>query len=327
MKRKIDTIWKKQESFVSKEVQREKIKLNDFIECYIGLIGISGARMFQVELSKEIEIHKNYINRFKGVEIQALPRNSDVNEFIIFLKDKDLSDIFTLFITDILDHLSLINSTEDILLNISYRVRYWKRLFARYTGEILSNERQRGLFGELYFLKKILEVHENKRDILETWCGAYGANQDFICNRNAIEVKTTKSSGFIVHISNELQLDYSTLNILSLVLIRVNETRGGQFTLCELIIKIIEELNEGFLIDEFKNKISEAGIPEDMIEYYDYISYSIRNCNYYRVSEGFPIVSRQNLMSNSISNVKYEINLVSCEDFLCEEDLVINSIL
>ncbi len=51
---------------------REKIIIDGVGVCYVGRIGVSNAKMFQIEITKNVPIHQNYLKRFHGVEIRVL---------------------------------------------------------------------------------------------------------------------------------------------------------------------------------------------------------------------------------------------------------------
>ena len=324
----IKKIWIEQESSSGKNVVRQRVTSINNISCYIGLIGTTGAKMFQMELDKSIGIHKNYLHKFKGVEIQAIPKGLNYREFTIILIDKALTDIFTLFIEDIIIKLEHTSDPKEALTLINQRINYWKQLFARVSGEILSSERQRGLFGELFFLRLLLHKSEDKETILNSWQGANNSNQDFVHGSNAVEIKTSKAGNPSVFISNEHQLDYTVWANLYLCLIMVNESAGDQNTLFKLIQEIKSLLSYDItLVKDFEVKLNHAGISDDMIEYYNELSYSIRNLRYFGVKDGFPAIIRNTLNNEAIYSVKYQIDIKSCHTFEVSEGIALKNML
>lgn len=212
MKSNLQNIWMHQEADAGRRVVRDEVASVGGFPCYVGLVGTTGARMFQMVINKSVKIHPGYLQKFAGVEIQVLPREDGLHEYTILLLDKDLTDIFALFIEDILNRLNSVEQVEDALLAINQRIRYWRKLLAKLTGELLSSERKRGLFGELYFLRLLLINCTFPGYALGSWQGSQSANQDFIRASVAVEVKTTKANKPAVHISSEYQLDSSTLS-------------------------------------------------------------------------------------------------------------------
>jgi len=322
-------IWSEQESESNKQVLRERIPNITSLRCYIGFIGFTGGRMFQLETDSSIDVHKNYLRKFRGVEIQVLPNeDGTIKRFTIILIEKELSDIFTFFIEDIIDKLKTESNQREALLTINQRVNYWRKLFAKATGEILSPEQQRGLFGELFLLQLLLNNGEDKKKILSSWYGSEGSNQDFSLDRTAIEVKTSKSGNSPVYISNEYQLEYEEWLQLYLCIVTVNESSGKHNTLYGISCKIKDMLNyEIGLIKEFEYKLNLAGIRGDMIDEYNEISYTVSNYRFYKITEGFPVITKSKLDNDAIYNVKYQIDINACRPFEISEEEVLNNIL
>jgi hypothetical protein len=321
-------IWTDQESTSGKNVVKKRIDSIPGLNCFIGLIGATGARMFQLELDSLASVHKNYLRKFRGVEIQTIPCSQSQAEFSIILLEKELTDIFTMFIDDIIEKLITVTEPEQALTLINQRVNYWKKLFSRATGELLSPEQQRGLYGELFFLRLLLQNTSNHKDALYSWRGAESANQDFVRNKSAVEIKTTKANNSSVHISNEQQLDFTAWDHLFLGLISITETTGTQNSLASMIEEIKNLLNNDLeLIQEFLTRLDHAGISNDLSEDYNEISYSVNNRKFFRIQKGFPVILKENLQNEAIYNVKYQINISSCNSFEVSEENVLKTII
>lgn len=324
----IKQIWTVQESTSGKNVVKKRIESIPRLNCFIGLIGATGARMFQLELDSSAPVHKDFLRKFKGVEIQAILFGQSQTEYTIILLEKELIDIFTMFIEDIIEKLNTVSESQQALTLINQRVNYWKKLFSRATGELLSVEKQRGLFGELFFLRLLLQNTSNLKEAMCSWRGAESANQDFARNRNAVEIKTTKANIPSVYISNEQQLDFTAWNHLFLGLISVTETTGNQNSLAGIIEEIKDLVNHDTeLIQEFESRLERVGITSDMIENYDDISYFVYNKRFFLIQEGFPVILKENLKNDAIYNVKYQIDISSCDSFEVLEENVLKNIL
>ena len=320
----IKQIWLEQESTSGKNVVRKRVDSIQGLNCFIGLIGVTGARMFQMELDTAAPVHKNFLRKFRGVEIQAIPYSQSQTEYTIILLEKELTEIFTMFIEDIIEKLGSVTEPQQALTLINQRVNYWKKLFSRATGELLSAEKQRGLFGELFFLSLLLQNSSNHQEALYSWRGAESANQDFARNGNAVEIKTSKANNPSVHISNEQQLDFTAWDHLFLGLISVTETTGNQNSLASIIEEIKDLINhDPELTEEFETRLEHAGVSGDMIENYNEISYSVNNVRFFRIQDGFPVILRGDILSDAIYNVKYQIDISSCGSFeSLEEDVI-----
>lgn len=328
MKSDISQVWKNLEARAGSSVVRERISGIDSLHAYIGFIGATGAKMFQLELENNFQVHENYLRKFRGVEIQVIPGKEGLNNFTIILLEESLTDIFVLFIEDVLGNLFMIAKTEDALLVVNQRVIFWQSLFGRVTGEYLSRERQRGLFGELTFLRVLLEVSNQKQTIMNAWQGAQGANQDFVLGRKAVEIKTTKASKPAVHITNEQQLDFEQWRHLYLGLYLVNESAGETNSLKALIREIEHLLNmDSELVRLFRSKLALAGVHEDQIDFYNKTSYSVNSQRFYQVQENFPSITRRTIEHEGIYNIRYQVDIATCDTFRTEPDKVVYSLL
>jgi hypothetical protein len=326
MKTNIASIWNEyeQESKPKYGMLKTEVRVNDHLECFICYIPVTDSKVFQLTLKKETVVKPHQLRKFSGVEIQTLLTKSGVQYFTLILLNNELTDLFTLFIEDILDKLKPIGSSVYAMSVINQRVGYWKKLFSKATGELLSVEKQRGLFGELFFLILLLKNSSNHQEVLQAWRGAESANQDFAKNGNAVEIKTSKANNPSVHISNEQQLDFTIWDHLFLGLISVAETTGNRNSLAAIIEEIRDLVNhEPELIEEFDTKLESAGVSGDMMEYYNEVSYSVNNVRFFRVQDGFPVILRGNIQSDAIYNVKYQIDISSCGLFeSLEEDVI-----
>ena len=326
MRTKIENIWTSQESESTREVVKERIEEIKGFPCFIGSIGSTGAKFFQIEVKADINIHPNYLNKFRGIEIQNVISSSNIQKFNIILLDRKLDDIFLLFIVDILERLIAAEDAREALTIINQRVSYWRQLFARVTGEFLSPVLQRGLYGELLFLKCLLEKKQDKEVILNSWKGSERANQDFALNTTAVEIKTSKAGIPNIYISNEHQLDYTSWKNLYLGVISLNESAGKENTLFSLIQEILAILEKDFRLQTlFKEKLNLAGIPPELIKKYNEITYSVRNRFFFKVKENFPLIIPSHFEENAIFNIKYQIDINSCKAFEVKEDDLITA--
>lgn len=323
MKTDIKDIWSNQELNSGSLTIREPINLAG-INCFVGRIGASNAKMFQIELDQSVSIHKNYLKRFHGVEIRVLESQSEKKEITIILSDNDLLDVFILFLEDLMSCFESITDENHIPLIVNERVGYWGKLFARIKGEILSKERQRGLYGELTFLSMLLDRSSDFVKTIVSWTGPEGSNQDFSNEQSAVEVKSSKAIKPSVNIASELQLDWTNLESLFLCVFHVDEISNGVDTLKKLIEKIKQKIShQPNLLKLFEEKLDRIGVSEGEEIHYDDFGYIIRSKRAYKVEDGFPALTRDILNNDAIHNVKYQIDLTACESFeVVMEDVI-----
>ena len=324
----IKDIWVNQKLNSRSITLREHFKVNEGFNCFVGRIGASNAKMFQIELDQSTPIHKNYLKRFHGVEIRVLDSKKGKKDITIILSDNDLMDVFILFLEDLIRSLKTINDENNIPLILNEKVRYWGKLFAKIKGELLSKERQRGLYGELTFLNTLLNRSNDFVKTISSWTGPEGSNQDFSNGLSAVEVKSSKATKPTVNIASELQLDWTILDNLYLHVIHLDELNNGPDTLKKLIEVIKQRLEKHpNLLRLFEEKLDLVGIPFGEEKHYNEVGFIIRSKRAYEVQNGFPVLINETINNEAIHNVKYQIDLTALEPFETELESVISKMI
>ena len=143
-----------------------------------------------------------------------------------------------------------------------------------------------------------------------------------------VEIKTTKASKPAVHITNEQQLDFEQWRHLYLGLYLVNESAGETNSLKALIREIEHLLNmDSELVRLFRSKLALAGVHEDQIDFYNKTSYSVNSQRFYQVQENFPSITRRTIEHEGIYNIRYQVDIATCDTFRTEPDKVVYSLL
>ena len=324
----LKSIWELQSKDTNKTIVRDSFVLNNVVICYVGFIRTSLNKMFQIEIDKSVSIHKNYLQRFHGVEIRVLDSKKGKKDITIILSDNDLMDVFILFLEDLIISLKTINDENNIPLILNEKVGYWGKLFAKIKGELLSKERQRGLYGELTFLNTLLNRSNDFVKTISSWTGPDGSNQDFSNGLTAVEVKSSKAAKPTVNIASELQLDWTILDNLYLHVIHLDELNNGPYTLKKLI-EVIKQRVEKHpnLLRLFEEKLDLVGIPFGEEKHYNEVGFIIRSQRAYEVQNGFPVLINETINNEAIHNVKYQIDLTALEPFETELESVISKMI
>ena len=161
-----------------------------------------------------------------------------------------------------------------------------------------------------------------------SWTGPSGSNQDFSNKLSAVEVKTSKATNPTVKIASELQLDWTVLESLFLYVIHLDEISNGIDTLCKLIEEIKQKISyQNELLRLFEEKLDLVGIRLGEETLYDDTGYIIRSKKGYEVKEGFPALINSTINNDAIHNVKYQIDLIACEPFEFENQLIISKMI
>lgn len=268
--------------------------------------------------------------KIKGIGITINPEvmlpESDVTLFMELMQNDSL-DVFVLFCTRVCEELDMITKPELAVKVVLSLIEKWKNFFAG-GFNILSENRQTGLYGELYALCYFLNFSIDLGSLINAWTGSGKTNQDFEFGPIALEVKaSTAVDTDRVSITNSKQLDDSGLDKLFLFRVLFDARRGVKNTLPDLINFLRNKIKERayMYINIFEEKLLAAGYQKKHIEHYNQRSYSEKDLIFYSVRDGFPRLLKENLPIGVV-NIKYELSLDSCNDFIIEADTVINDV-
>lgn len=236
-------------------------------------------------------------------------------------------DIFSVLCEDLLSAISKLTDEKIVIRELFNRFEKWKSLFDKANLEGLSNEEQRGLFGELYFLRKFISNAENISSKIQSWTGPLKEIKDFQFGSWGVEVKTTSGNNHQkINISSERQLDTSNTTNLYLNHLSLEFREGTGETLPVIVDSIIEILkSEITALNHFKNLLFEAGYFEHHRELYLSKGYLIRNNTYYRVEGDFPRIEENNIPSG-VGDVKYSIIVSGCSEYIVAENEVLQNL-
>ena len=282
-----------------------------------------------ISISDLIEVNISSFSNLQEIQVDlfASPNHAGKNELVFKLLNFQHKDIFTVLCEDLITSIASETNEKKLVKEILNRFEKWKSLFNKIGLQGLTSEEQRGLFGELYFLRKYLQTNGNYIEVVNTWIGSEKQVRDFQCGTWAVEVKTTHGNNHQkVHISSERQLDIANLDDLYLYHISLEQMQNSGETLNAIIESVIEILKTDTLaLNKFKNKIYEAGYFELQKDLYDTIGYFIRQNTFYKVEDDFPRI-QENEIRTGVGDVKYSIILSQCLRFAQDETIVFEKI-
>ena len=233
------------------------------------------------------------------------------------LEGENYTDIFLTICSDLAESLDLRPHNERYSVFNEFLER-WTSFFEYAGTEGMSPNIQIGLYGELFWLKKIIDTGINSYSALDSWKGCQRAYHDFEINGKVVEVKTTMTKSPVkVTINNERQLDERGLESLHLLVISLIKSESGGLSLPDLISEIIEKLKEqpgcGIL---FTKLLKSAGY----IEKHAYLykdTYTVRNYELYSVRDDIPRIIN---LAEGLGNLKYSLIVGSIQNFIEEEN-------
>lgn len=298
-----------------------KLRYSDTSKCdvYLGVKFPETYRMLIVKAPLLTGKEFNFRYEFRGLKFHKIYDPDDSNFVLLnlVLVDKQFKDVFDTLIADILS--AVVNESNiNIILRIySNRLIKWQSLFERFKQQGLTSEEQRGLFGELFFLRIFLQNNTNFQGIVTSWIGAEKQIRDFQFGNWSVEVKTTHGNNHQkVHISSERQLDNTNLDNLFLYHISLETRQKSGETLNQLVDSIFEILTTDLAaLQQFRNKLLTAGFFDNNRNLYDDVGYILRQDVFYKVESGFPRIEEKDIISG-VGDVKYSIVLSQCSDYI-----------
>lgn len=283
-----------------------------------------------VAINKTTEANISDFSNLQEIQVDlfASPNEADKNILIFKLLNFEHKDIFAVLCEDLIASISEETNEKRIIHEVLNRFEKWKSLFNKIGLQGLTPEEQRGLFGELYFLRKFLQTNNDYVAVVSTWIGTEKQIRDFQSSSWAVEVKTTHGNNHQkVHISSERQLDTSNLENLFLYHISLEQQQNSGETLNDIVDSITDILrDETIALNKFKSKIYEAGYFDLQRNLYETIGYQIRQDVFYKVENDFPRIE-ENDIRIGVGDVKYSIILSQCASFSISETEVFDTVI
>ena len=176
-------------------------------------------------------------------------------------------------------------------------------------------------------LEKCLGKATDFGAVIKSWQGPGKSAKDFQFNDWAVEVKTTQGKNHQkIHVSNERQLDTSSVGSLYLYHISLNVLQSSGETLNSVVEEIREILNKDFrALTQFNSRLNLGGYFSHQTQLYNGVGFTIRAENFYRIEKEFPRVE-ENDLRNGVGDVTYSIILSNYSDYIIAEAELFKSI-
>jgi len=267
--------------------------------------------------------------KFKGLQIETQSVDQGHNRLILRLLERDQREIFYRLCLDIISAVSSAQSEGQVIQRFLNRTWRWHRLLKGIKDNRLSQEEQRGLYGEILFLENQLFPNVGIPRAVECWKGPLGHSQDFQFGQTCIEVKSKSESAIsLVTISSESQLDSDKIDNLFLYVVKVIVTDASNpeaVTITQIVervrLRIID--NFPFAVDQFENLLCATGFDWEE-DYSD--CYWLHGRDYlYKVTEGFPRVT-PSMYPKGVERLRYSISLEACEKYFVEKKELIEAL-
>ncbi len=207
--------------------------------------------------------------------------------------------------------------SEDIAMAaVKNRFMTWKKLFKNSTAG-MTEELYKGLYGELFFLKKHLMACHDIAVAVNSWSGPDRTAKDFSIGLDWYEIKTVSMNSEVVKISSLTQLDSE--NPGHIVLVKTekmsHEFDNGECSVEQLLTQILDSITDESLKDEFVKKVIQYGYNMDTYNS-SFSKYRVSKMDFYGVDSDFPKITAEKVPYSEIVRVTYELSISSIEKYL-----------
>ncbi|MEV5999473.1 PD-(D/E)XK motif protein [Streptomyces griseomycini] len=255
----------------------------------------------------------NDLPQTHGLHLSCSSLSARDFELQVSLTADALREVFTPLAEDIARTVK--DAPGDTVLEAAVRrFLHWQQLMRAVGVDGLGKEARRGLYGELYFLREHLLGVLPQVTAAEAWTGPEGTNQDFQLPTCAVEVKTTVTKNPVtLRIASERQLDDTGVSRLFLLLVSLDERRGGSGeSLNTAVDRVRSLLDSPAAAARFDAQLARSGYFPHQRELYDEPRYTLRRVDLWDVNSGFPRLVEADL-PDGVGSCSYEISVSALE--------------
>lgn len=290
------------------------------VDLFIGVDKPTNVRLMFVEAPVALIPDAAELPQSSGfsVEVEQSPRDDASRMLVVRLSRGQFRDVFTAFVADVLDVARRARDPADACAKIVGRVAKWQAFVSRHGSEGLSILEQRGLYAELWFLRKHALPWCGGETAVSAWTGPLAKDQDFQFTQCSVEVKSSAANpDQRVHINNVRQLGDGPLPLFLLHLAFEERHEQGE-TLVAIVRQLRERLPDTAAL-MFESRLSDAGYLEVHANRYTSTGYVVKSAQFFEVAAGFPRILERELRPG-VGDVKYTIALGACAPFATPVD-------
>lgn len=292
---------------------------------FLGIKKPGMKRAYILQIPKDIAPLPEVIPESKGFDFTVMIAGDEIHSdhvsLILSVSREDYNDIFSTIAEDLYSKILEQQSLKETVTAFLGRVRLWQIFFERQNVQGLSDEAQRGLYGELFFLNKYLLSHQPAFEkAIGAWTGPKNRQHDFQFGNLSVEVKVTSAKQHQkIKISSEQQLDSKLIDKLYVFYISVSLIENYTDTLPALIKKIRSRLEADISsLTDFNNGLLQRGYLDIHEPLYQKTGYSLRETAFFLVNEHFPRIVESDLRPG-VGDVAYSVSITECKKFEIEE--------
>jgi hypothetical protein len=239
------------------------------------------------------------------------------------LKDNAQVELFETLCRDVMAAAELAATEAAALERSIGRTFRWHYLLRGGNAEVLAEEAQKGLIGEIDVLKRLI-AGLGAKPALMAWTGPSGAPKDFELKEDCIEVKARRgASQPSVRIANEYQLSDVPSRRLWLAILAVDKVQpphGRTLTDCVADVTDLLERTEPSAILAWNLHLADVGY--DVQHDYTPWRWIASEPEFHAVTEGFPRIAAP--VPLGLSNITYALTLSACAPFHKTREMVLS---
>jgi Putative PD-(D/E)XK family member, (DUF4420) len=330
MKMKIEKIWEDLENqggnLTSGYLTRRVLPDVNY-DLYLAIEKPLNTRLFMLRASSEFLDRKAVYPASSSFIVNriSLPQDGELHGTLqLALTNAKYKDIFATLVQDIVDYLASVPEERAAISAFTTRLKRWQIFLEKHNPEGLSEIAQQGLYGELWFLRRVALPHLGLFNGFRCWTGSKGTQQDFQFSGCAVEVKTTSAKQHQkLSIASERQLDDTGSETIVLLHLSLDTRQDQGETLPEMVASVRSLVaSDAIASDELESLLFEIGYLDSHATRYGSIGYTIREYNYFKVGIDFPKIIESDLR-NGVGDVRYSISVAECKRFSMPESEVI----
>lgn len=269
------------------------------------------AFLLTLDINRDVDIKQR---QFNNVSIQIERLSVDTKAIVVTLTNQRFFDTFAKIAADVISYTMYVSNEAEQVLIFCTKINSWKNIFSKGVTDILTSEEQVGLFGELEFIKTMINEGIHTSVVIDAWKGANAEDKDFLFNGTGVEIKSSIKQDKLVKISNIRQLDTTGFSNLFLYNYSFVRTSGGKCTLSSQVDDIRSLLVGSPYLDEFEAKLLNVGYRDSDKDSYP-LSYTISMEDIYHVVDSFPRLTKAGI-HESILDACYIVDLNVCDSYL-----------
>ena len=267
-----------------------------------------GRNTFRFDIRFSVNLLKDYSS--KSIEVTNI-KNVEKSSILFTLCNQTLSDVFaTLFeylVSKIPENL-IISKIPD---KVFEEYGKWSKMFNR--GKVgLDEIEQRGLIGELLYIKDSVNSGLNISDVINAWCGIDFEEVDFAFPNYWAEIKTRLSTSSIIHINSVGQLDHANDGYLIIYTLSNYEEGVSLNDVYEEVHNLVENQHNPTILSTFEERLETYGYFK--LPIYNRHHYSLTEKRIYIVNNSFPKIHRD-VKTPHMKHINYSLIVDSLEEW------------